>query len=470
VPPVDTQNPDRTVGDGTPGSVTAAAIQAALDQGGRIVLDPGPGGVTVRITTPLRVTRGPTVLDGRGRVTLDGAGASRVLLMEYNVEFTLQNADVVNARVGDRGGGIEGNQGRLAVINCDFTACEATSSGPDIGGGAIYVRNAREVVLAQCTFTNCRGSNGGAVGTLGCDLIVTNCTFTGNRAFGVGGGADRGPSGQGGIGGAIYVDGVHQFGSRDRFELAGCTFVDNAANDHGGTVFLYCYPGSGSEAVIDETLFERSAVSGGLGNGGAVYLQNGRLTLTNSTFSASTTTRQGGGLWLIAEGPASIQNCTFSGNRSTSTGSGLGGGLQLSQGQVSLTNVTVAGNHAEAFGGGIFASSNAQVVVKNLLLASNTATDPFNGHNVNRTLLDGGGNLQWPRARSVGGQDDTPVVAGVTFADPRLEALAQNGGPTPTRALGTNSAAIDAGTSGAPPTDQRGQARNGPPDVGAFER
>jgi hypothetical protein len=55
--------------------------------------------------------------------------------------------------------------------------------------------------------------------------------------------------------------------------------------------------------------------------------------------------------------------------------------------------------------------------------------------------------------------------------DPRLGPLQDNGGPTKTYALLAGSPAIDRGLAPglAPPADQRGVGRSGPPDIGAFE-
>ena len=54
--------------------------------------------------------------------------------------------------------------------------------------------------------------------------------------------------------------------------------------------------------------------------------------------------------------------------------------------------------------------------------------------------------------------------------DPQLGPLADDGGPTKTMALLSNSPAINAADpANAPPKDQRGVARNGLPDIGAFE-
>jgi hypothetical protein len=55
------------------------------------------------------------------------------------------------------------------------------------------------------------------------------------------------------------------------------------------------------------------------------------------------------------------------------------------------------------------------------------------------------------------------------LADPLLDPLADNGGPTETMALRAGSPAIDLG-SGCPPRDQRGVPRAGVCDSGAYER
>jgi hypothetical protein len=58
----------------------------------------------------------------------------------------------------------------------------------------------------------------------------------------------------------------------------------------------------------------------------------------------------------------------------------------------------------------------------------------------------------------------------LTGIDPLLGPLADNGGPTMTHALLKSSPAVDAAGPGAPPMDQRGAPRVGPPDTGAYER
>jgi hypothetical protein len=53
--------------------------------------------------------------------------------------------------------------------------------------------------------------------------------------------------------------------------------------------------------------------------------------------------------------------------------------------------------------------------------------------------------------------------------DPKLGDLLDNGGPTLTHALATDSPALGQGRADAITVDQRGVARDNPPDIGAFE-
>jgi len=83
------------------------------------------------------------------------------------------------------------------------------------------------------------------------------------------------------------------------------------------------------------------------------------------------------------------------------------------------------------------------------------------------TFGDGGGNVQWPDVKN-NGNADMPCAAGILFADPELLPLGDNGGPTETMALPEGSPAIDVGAD-CPERDQRGEARAGECDSGAFE-
>ncbi len=469
--PVNTSSPNHTINTSQSADLITAALQTALNAGGIIVFN-NAGPVTITLTAELYLPALLTaVIDGNNSVTLSGGNARRILQKGWQSTLTVQRLRFIDARTPSSGAAInvENWDGALTVIDCDFDNCRTTSAGPDIGGGAIRATGQTHLQISGCTFLDCWGSNGGAVVSLGCQLTIIDSSFDTCLAFGTGGGADQGASGQGGIGGAVYIDGVSQNAILPQFRLSGSVFRNNQANDHAGAVFGYTIDGTGSSTTVDACTFSGNVVSGinaNVASSGAFYTQNGTTTFTDSTFDGNDSPGVAGGIFVSTPGTLTIANCTLQGNHAD----GLGGALFLSSGGATITNVTIADNSSDLFAAGIFRGSGT-VTLKNTLLQNNTATDPWNGWAVNVQLTDGGNNLQWPVTRGPGGAADTLATAGVTLADALLQALAANSGPTRTMGLPLGSPALNAGTAtGAPTVDQRGLPRVGATDIGAFER
>lgn len=122
--------------------------------------------------------------------------------------------------------------------------------------------------------------------------------------------------------------------------------------------------------------------------------------------------------------------------------------------------------------GGAIYGGGANVVLKNTIIAGNTANNPWN---INRqctaVLANGGDNLQYP-ANNPTDPDQLECAPGIQVIDPRLNRLTDNGGSTWTMALLPDSPAIDAGNGATClPTDQRGIRRpqGSSCDIGAYE-
>ena len=474
-------------GNGTAASCTQAVLQALLNAGGPIVCNCGPAPYTLTLTSTLQVPNQRVVLDGLGRLTLSGGGAVRIFdkaaaaSAANGTLLALQNLTLSNGFAPINGTDVLGGAairgqayGKLQVLNVRFVG----NTGPALqsdGCGAVHTVVYDDVVFAGCTFSGNRGANGGAVGTIGSAQRFINCVFEDNAATGTGGTFD-----QGGIGGAVYVDGVNQNGVTNTMSLCGCAFRRNTAGKQGGAASLIFYDGQGSTARIDRCTFEDNQVSSGGDLGGALYYLNGPLTLSNSTFARNRTPEAGGGVW-VTNTRLSVSNCTFAGNvAADNAGGGLGGGLAISGGaedRASVLNATFSGNRAGNFASALF--NGGTLTLGNSLFQNNLTGDanqsnPYAGGTLNKgsSLTVLAGNVQWPEtyAAQYGPQREDWLTPAVLVADAQLLPLANNGGPTPTQALPATSPAINIGTApGAPATDQRGAARVGQPDAGGYE-
>lgn len=198
-------------------------------------------------------------------------------------------------------------------------------------------------------------------------------------------------------------------------------------------------------------------------NGGGIYSGSGATTtLTNVTLNGNTAGLGGGGLANQSSATTTLTNCTLSGNTAAS-----GGGLYNYGATLRLTNCTVSGN-SSAGAGGLF-NYLGTVTLKNTIVAAQTkggdVTGVLDGGSANSLIGNGSG-----MAGITNGSRGNLVGTPSSPIDARLGALADVGGPTPTMPLLPGSPAIDAGSSsGAPAADQRGFARLGAVDIGAFE-
>jgi hypothetical protein len=310
-------------------------------------------------------------------------------------------------------------------------------------------------------FTGNEGSNGGALGLLQSDATLTNTVFENNRATGEGANyveagcpnfnhAEQG--GGGGNGGAISMDGG--VGATETLSVCGTIFRGNTAGAYGGAVFRT--PNVG----LRDTIFRRTTLDGNSARsgGGALYISQSRFELTDSTVSNNVVEAgSGGGVRTELGTVATFTNVTFAANASTR---GLGGALSHN-GTGTIRNATFANNTANG-GPGYFSAAIApgsSTNVYNSIFANNTTLEPYNPMQCWFSALPGSNNVQWPRKRSGGSIDDTACVAGITWADPGLGPLADNGGPTLTF-LPTGAAVMGQGAN-CPAADQRGQSRGG---------
>jgi hypothetical protein len=471
VPEVDIQSgcPDRlaplepagqvlVVGDGTAANCTEAALRDAVgtlgaaEGGGTITFDCG-GEHTITLTAELAVS-GFLMIDGEGAITLSGGGTTRVLNLDNYTDLVVQRLTISGGNTEESGAGIQHPwYGTLKAIDVNFVDNHCTSQAGEIGGGAVFAGGLSEAVFSGCTFAGNSASNGGAILNRGSTLTVVDCVFSGNSATSTG-------DGQYGNGGGLYIDGMN-YDSPGDLRLCGTVFENNHANTHGSGMFSYFY--EGSRSFIDRCLFRGNEFDGSpTGGAGGLYHEAVPLTMTNTTIAENRSDQHAAGLFIGSESTAEVTNCTFAGNIVPEVGAAIFDGSS----PLAIKNCTFSGNSAD-YGPAIFKGEGVSISVANSIFAYNVTPNEYSALACHETLEDGGGNIQWPDVKN-NGNADNPCAAGITFADPLLQPLADNGGPTPTMALGAGSPAIDVSDS-CPETDQRGMPRSGRCDAGAYE-
>ena len=268
--------------------------------------------------------------------------------------------------------------------------------------------------------------------------------------------------------------------------------------DSAAGAFRIFTVGQGSEVFISGITISGGNAPGGSGGGIA---NEGTLTISGSTISGNSAVI-GGGIHN-REGILTVSDSTISGN-SAGFGGGVFSDTNLSSAQkTTITNSTISGNSATNQGGGVHNFAGLSVIehstitkntapggqgsgvasfgvidtrteVLSSIISANQGTDvdfvdeDFNSFDSKGYNLIGDGN-------ATAAFNETGDQSGV--GDPKLGALADNGGPTLTHALLAISPARDTipqGTNGCGTTfteDQRGVGRpqGSACDIGAFE-
>jgi len=414
------------------------------------------------------------ILDGEGQLTVDGDDDHPVFTIDGFASVELKGFTITGGRGRSSptlAGGITNPVGVLILTRSRISGNT---------GGGVYNGHSGTMTLSETTVSdNTKEGPGAGIYNVGI-MTLTDSTVSGNVAD------DTMP---GGLGGGIYNTGtlaligstvsgnavsysagyagggIHNVGS---LSLTDSAVIDNTAGDGGGI-------STGADTTLTRSLVSANTAV----EGGGIRLDGGTLTLFESTLSGNTAIA-GGGIF-VPWGSATFVRSTVFGNSSDDDG----GGILLFGGTVTLTNSTISRNTSNNHGGGISSAGGEGVTLTSCTIAENSAvvadaiymgsTGTVTWTN---TLIQGdcsapasvvgGYNIESPGDTC--GFDQEGDQSGVTAVLLDLQPLADNGGPTQTHAITTDSAAFNAGSCEVD-TDQRGVTRpQGPTcDVGAFE-
>jgi hypothetical protein len=378
-------------------------------------------------------------------------------------------------RVGDVGGGgggfvADGGDGDAGGVGGDGGGDGGRNANPSAwSGGGAFGGGGGPSDKSSC------GGGGGVGGGGGACSVAT----AGGGGFGGGGGDMGGPGGFAGGGGSGNHLPTGNRGGRGGFGGGG-----------GGDAVGGAFGGSGGTTGTD-----RYGAGGGAGLGGVVFNHFGAVTVRDSTLTGNLAGGGAGG------GDPALD--MFGGGG----GAGLGGAIFNLNGTVTVERSTLAGNTVQGGAGGGTSGADGQgagasifnhfqddgvgnsivmttaaatsVTIAGSILADGTADpatpavpDTFGASN--DCFANGGTTVTLVGANLIESNATGANACGAPalVADPGLAALADNGGPTATMAIGVASPAFDAASSCPPPlTDQRGVSR--PQwtacDLGAFE-
>lgn len=464
ISPVDTRGAT-TVGTGTPGSCTQAALLAALAaNNGAIRFDCGSAPHTISMTSQLEIDFN-LVIDGGGLITLSGGGTTRIIDFRPPFEqprtLTVQNLTLRDGSTAslpgtttDNGGAAiyRGAFGTLNVIDSYFFDNVGPATGQDVAGGAIYSFGSTTTTIVGCVFQNNRCSSGGALGNLFAHLDLVNSILDGNTATGTGGNP-----GNGGNGGAIYSDGNDQ-----SMSVCGSVLSNNTANARGGGFMRVSNNGVGPMT------FDRSTIHGNEGTlqAGGLYLQGLQTTIVDSTISANTSASRGGMTVFTNPGSQTLNmtNVTLADNHATGN---LGAGMAIADAITgALSHLTIVRNsNSGEFSFASAIAGGAGLTLQRSLIVDNEKIFEFENTSCNVTH-SGEGTIQWP-AVNEGGQSELSCATGLIFQDVPLSPLQDHGGPTPT-VMPSDSDVIES-LSGCSGSDQRGVPRGSTCTPGAVE-
>jgi len=450
----------RVVGDGSEASCTEQSLRDAVGEGGLVRFECGAEPVTLRITAPLEI-RSETMLDGEGKVSLDGGGTTQILMVYDRLSvrnLTLVNGKAPESEDADGIGGAIAGQYRSQV---EVRGCTFLDNSAGRGGGAVGVWTGGALTVVASRFLRNHSFYGGALYTLWSPLSVINSEFIDNSTF-----VDHG-GGAIGTDGALDpeyrnpVDGVDTAGGT--VQICGSKFENNQAYGAGGAAFIWVYP-------PDLVLIEQTTVMGnvlardgggeGLSLGAGMRVSNGEIVIRASSFLENQGETHGGGLYLDCEPSCTITNSTFFGNR---VEDGYGGAIFGDR--LRLNNVTLAQNFANGHGGALFGGSDWQI--HNSVFVDNAAGNPWAQAYSCSDTGEGSEVLQWVSEFGDAGSD--LCVPQVLAEDPALAEPADNGGPTLTMLPAAGSAVLGRGT-GCEALDQRGEPRDPTScDLGSVE-
>ena len=277
----------------------------------------------------------------------------------YKGTCTLTNVIIQECKA-PKGGGMCVNAGTLTITGGSFTKNEATGTGTDIQGGAIYSEGGR-LTLKSCMIggdnsgDGNRAKKGGGIYLKNVALTMQSVTVKNNKALTQGAGIYL-------AAGELKIPGGNT--------IANNSIIDNGNSEAGGGIYV-------EKGMLT---LDGGSIDGNSANankGGGVHLKAGTFTM-NSGEIKNCSAKYGGGVSLAGKSSftmtgGSITECKADGEGGVGGGIYTGAKTQLTLEGTNSNPVVISNCTAKKTGGGMHIYTNNPVTVKNARIEGNTA-------------------------------------------------------------------------------------------------
>lgn len=310
----------------------------------------------------------------------------------YKGTCTLTNVIIQECKA-PKGGGMCVNAGTLTITGGSFTKNEATGTGTDIQGGAIYSEDGR-LTLKSCMIggnnsgDGNRAKKGGGIYLKNVALTMQSVTVKNNKALTQGAG--------------IYL-------AAGELEIpGGNTIADNSIIDNGNSE-----AGGGIYVEKGMLTLDGGSIDGNSANankGGGVHLKAGTFTM-NSGEIKNCSAKYGGGVSLAGKSSFTMRGGSITGCKADGKG-GVGGGIyttlktQLTLEGTNSNPVVISNCTAKKTGGGMHIYTNNPVTVKNAHIEGNTAENGGGVYLERGTFTIAGSTRITPSTEATAGKND----------------------------------------------------------------
>lgn len=285
-----------------------------------------------------------------GNADIGGAIYNTVSVYAYNTNFINNTAATM--------GGAVFNNGTLTIQKCivdnnDITK-RTSSDSEDYGGAAIYNWYDSTFFIKNSTISNNLKNykNGdyvvGAVTSLGKTIISENSYFVNNS---------------GRWGGAISATGAELRKNSSTLTVSNTIFKDNSAL-YAGAVYIWGSNYNIADCVFDNnTAFGKGNMTPNNNNGGALVVTQGNIpisgTIINSNFT-NNKAQYGGAAW-INEGTVDISNSNFINNTATVEAGAIGFEPAYTKITATVYGTNFINNTAGVDGGAIYSNGDLRI-------------------------------------------------------------------------------------------------------------